>query len=83
MLPFVPSHEEDVVVDDGLQTFVEEILEVVEVFDADALEEVNIFHENGRPGPLLDDSEPGIKRITFPQNKIVKMLFLNLFNASF
>ena len=64
MLPFVPSHEEDVVVNDGLQTFVEEILEVVEVFDADALEEVNIFHENGWPGPLVDDSEPGIKRIT-------------------
>ena len=64
MFPFFPSHEEEVAVDDGVEAVAEEVGEVVEVLDADTLQEVNIPNEDCWLSSLVDDSEPEIHQHT-------------------
>jgi len=58
LLPLFAPHEEDIAVNDVLHSSREDIHEVVMVFDADALQKVDVSDENGRPGSLVNDSEP-------------------------
>ena len=55
--PFVTVDEEEVVVDDGVQSVGEEVREVVKVLDANTLQELHIPDENGRPGPLVHNTK--------------------------
>ena len=58
LLPFVPSHEDDVVIAHSLHAITYEVGEVIEVLDADAFEEIHITDENAWPVPLVNDPEP-------------------------
>ena len=48
--PFLPVHEEEVLVDDVLDAVGEEVGEVVEVLDADLLQELNVSDKDSGLG---------------------------------
>ena len=56
--PFFTLHEEDIVIYDGFKALAKEVGEVVKVFDAHALQELNISNEDGGTGPLVHNTKP-------------------------